>query len=467
MAALSNAVNNFAATGNITLNSYGSSVTILGRPQTPGAGLIPTGTYQFLDGSTVLQSGSLDASGEAYFTTTTLSAGTHQITMVYSGDANFNGSTSAPVTITVPAAPLTQTTTTLTVANPTSTYGGAVTGTATVAPQSGSATPTGTINFLSGATIVGSCTLSSGACSYSLSGVGAGAQSITAHYSGDSTYAASVSSGAFVNIARAILQVTANSYTIAVGSPLPAYAATITGFVNGDTQASATTGSPTLTGSVANSTVAGVFPISVSTGSLTASNYTFSFTNGYLHIVPSSQASAVATGDTRTVTEPSFPAVCQQLTASVQSVNNDIPTSVDATVTNPDGARIQAALNACSGTGQAVELSSQQLGQRRLPQWTIVHAVQCHTSGRPGRCALLLPQRTGLRQDTRHAYLRNGQQQQRNLFLPPAHRHSRLIHERGHHGLWQIGRPRWGYADQRLPIELPGAELVGSVGHRE
>ena len=38
-------------------------------------------------------------------------------------------------------------------------------------------------------------------------------------------------------------------------------------------------------------------------------------------------------------------------------VNNDIPTSVDATVTNPDGARIQAALNSCAGTGQAVELS--------------------------------------------------------------------------------------------------------------
>jgi sugar lactone lactonase YvrE len=65
----------------------------------------------------------------------------------------------------------------------------------------------------------------------------------------------------------------------------------------------------------------------------------------------------VATGDTRTVTEPSFPAVCQQLTANIAMVNNDIPTSADATVTNPDGARIQAALNACTGAGQAVELS--------------------------------------------------------------------------------------------------------------
>ena len=67
----------------------------------------------------------------------------------------------------------------------------------------------------------------------------------------------------------------------------------------------------------------------------------------------------VATGDSRTVTEPSFPAVCTALTAALTSVNDDIPASVDATITNPDGARIQAALNSCatSNPGQAVELS--------------------------------------------------------------------------------------------------------------
>ena len=84
----------------------------------------------------------------------------------------------------------------------------------------------------------------------------------------------------------------------------------------------------------------------------------------------------MATGDTRTVTEPSFPAVCQQLNADITQVNNDIPASIDGsgttltnsnlvnpTPTNPDGGRIQAALNACSasysgsGPGQAVELS--------------------------------------------------------------------------------------------------------------
>ena len=41
--------------------------------------------------------------------------------------------------------------------------------------------------------------------------------------------------------------------------------------------------------------------------------------------------------DTRTVTEPTIPTVCTTLTAALTSVNDDIPASVDATVTNPDG----------------------------------------------------------------------------------------------------------------------------------
>ncbi|MGB8844077.1 MAG: Ig-like domain repeat protein, partial [Terracidiphilus sp.] len=65
----------------------------------------------------------------------------------------------------------------------------------------------------------------------------------------------------------------------------------------------------------------------------------------------------VATGDTRTVTEPAIPGICSVLNADLAMVNDDIPASIDASVTNPDGARIQAALNSCSGTGQAVELS--------------------------------------------------------------------------------------------------------------
>ncbi|HSY34752.1 MAG TPA: Ig-like domain repeat protein [Acidobacteriaceae bacterium] len=65
----------------------------------------------------------------------------------------------------------------------------------------------------------------------------------------------------------------------------------------------------------------------------------------------------VATGDSRSVNEPSIPAVCTALSANIAMVNNDVPASVDSSVSNPDGARIQAALNSCAGTGNAVELS--------------------------------------------------------------------------------------------------------------
>lgn len=79
---------------------------------------------------------------------------------------------------------------------------------------------------------------------------------------------------------------------------------------------------------------------------------------GSLNTLPIlAQAPSVATGDTRTVVEPNFPAVCQNLTATFHDVNEDVPAAVEATRTNPDQARLQAALNACQGSNQAVELS--------------------------------------------------------------------------------------------------------------
>jgi polygalacturonase len=85
----------------------------------------------------------------------------------------------------------------------------------------------------------------------------------------------------------------------------------------------------------------------------------FHATAGLLLFAVSASAQVVVTGDSRTVTEPTFPAVCQVVTAAITQVNNDIPTSVDATNTNPDAARIQAAINYCATNlpGQAVELS--------------------------------------------------------------------------------------------------------------
>jgi hypothetical protein len=68
---------------------------------TPGIAGTPTGTVTFWDGTTQLGTSPVNGSGIATFSTSTLAAGTHSITAAYSGDGNFNGSTSSAVSVTV------------------------------------------------------------------------------------------------------------------------------------------------------------------------------------------------------------------------------------------------------------------------------------------------------------------------------------------------------------------------------
>jgi polygalacturonase/pectin methylesterase-like acyl-CoA thioesterase len=283
-AALAAQVNAFVPAAVLGAQAPGTPITILGRPQTPGAGVIPTGTYAFYDspgtnqvcsgasGScTLLASGSLDDSGEAYLTTTSLVSGVHYLTMVYGGDSNFAASTSATYPVHVLTIGQTPTTTALSVSDTSSTQGTPVTGSVTLSPP----TAGGTVTISLDGSAAITCTLSSGSCAWSITGISLGAHTLLASYPGDSTYGWSQSS----------------SVAIAVMAP-------------------------------------------------------------------------VATGDTRTVIEPSLPSVCQQLTAMLQTDVSiqDLDASVDSTTTNIDGARIQAALSACAGTGKAVELSMDSAG---------------------------------------------------------------------------------------------------------
>jgi hypothetical protein len=81
------------------------------------------------------------------------------------------------------------------------TLGQAVTFTATVAPLSGSGTPTGSVTFSDGATQIGTGALnSSGVATLSTSSLGVGSHSVTAVYSGDTNFSASTSSAASVTV---------------------------------------------------------------------------------------------------------------------------------------------------------------------------------------------------------------------------------------------------------------------------
>jgi len=66
----------------------------------PGASQ-PTGMVNFYDGSKLLGSSTLDGSGHAVFSTSTLSLGTHSITATYAGDANdsTSGSNTVPLRV--------------------------------------------------------------------------------------------------------------------------------------------------------------------------------------------------------------------------------------------------------------------------------------------------------------------------------------------------------------------------------
>jgi hypothetical protein len=58
------------------------------------AGGVPSGTVTFYDGGSILGESSLDGTGSATFSTSTLGLGTHSISAKYSGDSNFAPSTS-------------------------------------------------------------------------------------------------------------------------------------------------------------------------------------------------------------------------------------------------------------------------------------------------------------------------------------------------------------------------------------
>ncbi len=179
----------------VTPALFGQTVTFTATVSAvaPAVGT-PTGTVDFKDGATTICAAVPLAAGSASCPTSSLAPGTHSITAVYSGDSNFYGSTSTALSQVVNKA---STTTALSSGTNPSTYGTAVTFSATVTPIAPAAgTPTGTITFKDGATTLGTCTLAAATCSFTTTAtqLGGGSHSITAVYGGDANYNTSTSS---------------------------------------------------------------------------------------------------------------------------------------------------------------------------------------------------------------------------------------------------------------------------------
>jgi hypothetical protein len=167
---------------------FGQSVTFTATVtvRSPGSGT-PTGTVEFKDGSTVLGTGTINGSGQATYTTSALSVGSHSITAVFEGDTDFTTSTSGAITQRVTKAP---TGAAVTPSQSSVASGTPVTFTASIAPTApGAGMPTGTVTFYSGSTVLGTATLnSSGEATLTKTWKTAGTYQIKVKYNGDANF---------------------------------------------------------------------------------------------------------------------------------------------------------------------------------------------------------------------------------------------------------------------------------------
>lgn len=164
----------------------GQSVTLTATV-TPTAtyASVPTGTIEFQDGGNALGTAvTLDATGNATYTSTTLVPGTHSLTAVYSGDSTYptgNGAQTLVVngltaTVTVTPSPASITT--------------ASSLSVTITVTGSGATPAGTVTLSGGSFTSAAATLASGSATITIpaNSLSAGSDTLTVSYSGDANY---------------------------------------------------------------------------------------------------------------------------------------------------------------------------------------------------------------------------------------------------------------------------------------
>jgi len=169
------------------VSSFGENVTFTVTASSDTG--TPGGKVTLKDGTKILKSAILDGSGKATFAISTLSAGNHAVTVLYAGDASFNSAASSVLAFEVNKA---VTSTTLTALPNPSNSGQQVTFTAQVTCVSGK--PAGKVTFKDeGDKVLGTATIakSTGIAIFKTKSLSSGIHSITAVFSGDSSFEAS------------------------------------------------------------------------------------------------------------------------------------------------------------------------------------------------------------------------------------------------------------------------------------
>jgi hypothetical protein len=328
-------VNKASTTNQLTVSpspaSFGQTITLTSTVSVIApAGGVPIGTVTFRDGSVTIGQVRL-TNGVAVLQTSTLAAGTHNLTAIWFGDGNNIGSTSPVVAEVVSSAPKTPSATVVTASADPTVTGQSVTFTALVTGSGG--TPTGSVTFLNGTSTLASVPLSNGSASYSTALAAAGSLSITAVYGGDGTYAASTSSPLTQTVNPASSSVALTSST---GNSTAGQSVTFTAVVT-----AVAPGAGTPTGSVT------FFNGTTSLGSATLSGGTATFATAALP-VGSDSVTAVYNGDgnyasatsqavAETVNQPSVGSTATLLSTSLSPSIYSQAVTFTAQVTSSSG----------------------------------------------------------------------------------------------------------------------------------
>ncbi len=167
----------------------GGSVTLTAH-LTPATA---TGSVTFFNGSTSIGTANVNA-GVATLNTTFASSGQILLQAAFAGNASWEASASGKISLFVtgdtPSAVVMQ------IAPSSLVIGDFATLTANVSPVAA----TGTVVFYNGTSGIGNCTIAGGTCSFESIFNAAGSQSLTAVYSGDTTYISSTSSAVPLNV---------------------------------------------------------------------------------------------------------------------------------------------------------------------------------------------------------------------------------------------------------------------------
>ena len=192
-------------------STLGQAVTFTAVVTAPSYEGTPSGKVTFtIDGQaqTPVNLGVVGDTDEARFTTSTLSAGSHTVSASYSGDSNVSASTGSLPTQTVNAPVLPTTTTTLASSVNPSTVGQPVIFTAVVSPSGSTGTPSGSVTFTIDGVSVAPVPLQllggSEQAALSIASLAEGRHTISAAYTGDSSFAASAVTSPLVEMVKAV-----------------------------------------------------------------------------------------------------------------------------------------------------------------------------------------------------------------------------------------------------------------------